>query len=263
VWYFSFMSVQIGLDGKVAIVTGGSRGIGEAIARTFVARGARVVIASRKLDGVASVAASIGAEHGGDRVRAIQAHTGKEDDCGQLVQQAIAAFGKVDVLVNNAGTNPYFGPFLNADNGAWDKTFDVNLKGYFWCAREVARHLTGRGSTGSIINVASIAGIVASPMQGVYSMTKAAVISMTKTLALELGPSNVRVNAIAPGFVDTRLASAILKNDDLVKSVVGRTPLGRYGTPDEIAGGALYLASDAASFLTGHTLVIDGGLTIG
>jgi NAD(P)-dependent dehydrogenase (short-subunit alcohol dehydrogenase family) len=167
------------------------------------------------------------------------------------------------VLVNNAGTNPYFGPFLNADMGAWDKTFDVNLKGYFWCAREVARHLVARGAPGSIVNIASVAGLVASPMQGVYSMTKAAVISMTKTLAIELGPSKIRVNAIAPGFVDTRLASAILKNDDLLKSLVGRTPLGRYGEPDEIAGGALYLASDAASFLTGHTLVIDGGLTIG
>jgi NAD(P)-dependent dehydrogenase (short-subunit alcohol dehydrogenase family) len=257
------MGVQIGLDGKVAVITGGSRGIGEAIARAFVSAGARVAIASRKLEGVEAVAASIAKEHGAGRVRAVAAHTGKEDECVRLIREAIAAFGKVDVLVNNAGTNPYFGPMVSAEGGAWDKTFDVNLKGYFWCAREVARHLSGREAPGSIINVASIAGIVASPMQGIYSMTKAAVISMTKTLALELGPSKIRVNAIAPGFVDTRLASAVLKNDDLVKVVLGRTPLGRYGTPDEIAGGALYLASDAASFLTGHTLVIDGGLTIG
>jgi NAD(P)-dependent dehydrogenase (short-subunit alcohol dehydrogenase family) len=257
------MAVQIGLEGKVAIVTGGSRGIGEAIARSFVGQGARVVIASRKVDGVDAVAASITKDHGADRIRAVAAHTGKEDDCVRLVRETITTFGKIDILVNNAGTNPYFGPMVNADNGAWDKTFDVNLKGYFWCAREVARHLLGRSAPGSIVNIASVAGLVASPMQGIYSMTKAAVISMTKTLALELGPSRVRVNAIAPGFVDTRLASAVLKNDDLVKVVVGRTPLGRYGTPDEIAGGALYLASDAASFLTGHTLVIDGGLTIG
>jgi NAD(P)-dependent dehydrogenase (short-subunit alcohol dehydrogenase family) len=262
-WYFSLMGVQIGLDGKVAVITGGSRGIGEAIARTFVAHGARVVIASRKLDGVAAVAESIARDHGPDRAVARAAHTGKEDECVRLIGDTIAAFGKVDVLVNNAGTSPYFGPMINADNGAWDKTFDVNLKGYFWCAREVARHLAARSGRGSIINMASIAGLVASPMQGVYSMTKAAVISMTKTLALELGPSKIRVNAIAPGFVDTRLASAILKNDDLVKTLVGRTPLGRYGEPDEIAAGALFLASDAASFLTGHTLVIDGGLTIG
>src|SRR5580704_5933589 len=254
------MAVQIGLEGKVAIVTGGSRGIGEAIARSFVGQGARVVIASRKVDGVA---ASITKDHGADRIRAVAAHTGKEDDCVRLVRETITTFGKIDILVNNAGTNPYFGPMVNADNGAWDKTFDVNLKGYFWCAREVARHLLGRSAPGSIVNIASVAGLVASPMQGIYSMTKAAVISMTKTLALELGPSRVRVNAIAPGFVDTRLASAVLKNDELLKVVVGRTPLGRYGTPSEIAGGALYLASDAASFLTGHTLVIDGGLTIG
>jgi NAD(P)-dependent dehydrogenase (short-subunit alcohol dehydrogenase family) len=262
-WYFSLMGVQLRLDGKVAIVTGGSRGIGEAIARTFVEQGARVAIASRKLDGVSAVAASITNTHGGDRIRAFAAHTGKEDECNRLVAETISAFGKVDVLVNNAGTNPYFGPMLEADGAAWDKTFEVNLKGYFWCAREVARHLVARGAGGSIVNIASILGLVAKPLQGIYGMTKAAVISLTKTLAVELGPSSIRVNSIAPGFVDTRLASAVLKNDDLLKAVVGRTPLGRYGTPDEIAGGALYLASDAASFLTGHTLTIDGGLTIG
>jgi NAD(P)-dependent dehydrogenase (short-subunit alcohol dehydrogenase family) len=256
------MSAQITLEGKVAIVTGGSRGIGEAIARAFVAHGARVVIASRKPEGVAAAAEAIAKDHGADLVLAVAAHTGKEADCCRLVQEAIAAFGKVDVLVNNAGTNPYFGPLLNAENAAWEKTFDVNLKGYFWCAREVARHCLGREAHGAIINVASVAGLVASPMQGVYSMTKAAVISMTKTLAVELAQSKIRVNAIAPGFVDTRLASAILKSDELLKHVIDRTPMGRYGTPDEIAGGALYLASDAASFLTGHTLVIDGGMTI-
>jgi NAD(P)-dependent dehydrogenase (short-subunit alcohol dehydrogenase family) len=256
------MSAQITLEGKVAIVTGGSRGIGEAIARSFVAHGARIVIASRKPEGVAAVADAVAREYGVDRVLGVAAHTGKEADCRRLVEEAIARFGNVDVLVNNAGTNPYFGPLLNAENGAWDKTFDVNLKGYFWCAREVARHCLAREAPASIINVASVAGIVASPMQGVYSMTKAAVISMTRTLAVELGPSKIRVNAIAPGFVDTRLASAILKSDELLKHVIERTPMARYGTPDEIAGGALYLASDAASFLTGHTLVIDGGMTI-
>jgi NAD(P)-dependent dehydrogenase (short-subunit alcohol dehydrogenase family) len=256
------MTAEITLEGKVAIVTGGSRGIGEAIARSFASHGSRVVLASRKAEGVTAVAEDIAKTHGADRVLAVAAHTGKEDDAVRLVGEAITHFGKVDVLVNNAGTNPYFGPMLNADNGAWDKTFEVNLKGYFWCAREVARHCIGREAPGSIINVASVAGLTASPMQGVYSMTKAAVISMTKTLAVELASSKIRVNCIAPGFVDTRLASAILKNDELLKHVLGRTPMGRYGTPDEIAGGALYLASDAASFLTGHTLVIDGGMTI-
>ncbi len=256
------MTARITLEGKVAVVTGGSRGIGEAIARTFAAHGARVAVVSRKLDGVAAVADSMAKEHGAENVLAIAAHAGKEEDCTRLVEETIARFGKVDILVNNAGTNPYFGPMLAADNGAWDKTFEVNLKGYFWCARQVARHCLGRDAPGSIVNVASVAGLLASPMQGVSSMTKAAVISMTRTLAVELGPSKIRVNAIAPGFIDTRLASAILKNDDLLKQVVGRTPMGRYGEPDEIAGGALYLASDAATFLTGHTLVIDGGMTI-
>jgi NAD(P)-dependent dehydrogenase (short-subunit alcohol dehydrogenase family) len=257
------MTARITLEGKVCLVTGGSRGIGEAIARTFVAHGARVVLAARKPEGVAATAESIAKEHGVDRVVGIVAHAGKEDECTRLVRETIERFGKVDVLVNNAGTNPYFGPMLNIDMGAWDKTFETNLKGYFWCAREVARHCLGRDAPGSIINVASVAGLIGSPLQGVYGATKAAIISMTKTLAAELGPSKIRVNAIAPGFIDTRLASAILKNDELLKVVLGRTPLGRYGTPDEIAGGALYLASDAASFLTGHTLVIDGGMTIG
>jgi NAD(P)-dependent dehydrogenase (short-subunit alcohol dehydrogenase family) len=257
------MTAQTTLEGKVAIVTGGSRGIGEAIARAFASQGARVVVAARKMEGVSAVAASIAKDHGSDRVFAVAAHTGKEEDTVRLVREAITHFGKVDVLVNNAGTNPHFGPLLSAENGAWDKTFEVNLKGYFWCAREVARHCIGREAPGSIVNVSSVAGLLASPMQGVYSMTKAAVISMTKTLAVELAASKIRVNCIAPGFIDTRLSSAILKNEELLKHVIERTPMGRYGTPDEIAGGAVYLASDAASFLTGHTLVIDGGMTTG
>lgn len=257
------MTARVTLEGKVAVITGGSRGIGEAIARTFAAHGAKVVVAARKADGVMSVAASIDAEHGAGTALGLAAHTGKEDECARLIAQAVERFGKVDVLVNNAGTNPYFGPMLQADMGAWDKTFEVNLKGYFWCAREVARHCIDRGAPGSIVSIASVAGLTATPLQGIYGATKAAVVSMTKTLAVELAASKLRVNAIAPGFVDTRLASAVLKNDDLLQQVLARTPMRRYGTPDEIAGGALYLASDAASFLTGHTLVIDGGLTIG
>jgi NAD(P)-dependent dehydrogenase (short-subunit alcohol dehydrogenase family) len=196
-------------------------------------------------------------------VLALSAHTGHEEDCVRLVREAVARFGRVDVLVNNAATNPHFGPFLTAEMGAWDKTFEVNVKGYFWCAREVARHCVGRDAPASIINMSSVAGITGSPLQGIYAATKAAVIAMTRTLAVELAASKIRVNAIAPGFVDTRFSTAILKNDDLLQQVIARTPMRRYGTPDEIAGGALYLASDASSFLTGHTLVIDGGMTIG
>lgn len=251
------MSAVIHLENKVAVITGASRGIGEAIARTFAASGAKVVLASRKIENVGAVAESIG-----PNAIAVAAHTGREDDCVRLVATAIDKLGKVDVLVNNAATNPYFGPMLDVDEGAWDKTFQLNTKGYFWMAREVARHLRARGAPGSIINIASVAGIVGSPLQGVYAMTKAAVISMTKTLACELAASQIRVNAIAPGFVDTKFAAAILKNDALLDEVLRITPMKRYGQPDEIAGAALYLASDSASYLTGQAIVIDGGMTI-
>ena len=250
------MTVQIDLEGKVAIVTGASRGIGEAIARTFVAHGARVVIAARRAEGVTAVAQSIGPS-----AHAVAAHTGRESDCVSLVAQTLEHFGQVDVLVNNAATNPYFGPLIDTDMGAWTKTFEVNVQGYFWMAREVARHLRDRGAAGAIVNVASVAGLEAAPLQGVYGMTKAAVISMTRTLAYELAPSRIRVNAIAPGLIETRSSAAIVQNDAILGEVLRKTPLGRYGQPDEIAGGALYLASDAAGYVTGHTLVIDGGMT--
>jgi NAD(P)-dependent dehydrogenase (short-subunit alcohol dehydrogenase family) len=251
------MSATITLENKVAIVTGASRGIGEAIARCFAANGAKVVLASRKIETLSAVAESIGAQ-----AFAVAAHTGKQDDCAMLVDAAVKKFGKVDILVNNAATNPYFGPMIDIDEGAWDKTFEVNTKGYFWMAREVVKHLRSREAPGSIIHVASVAGLVASPLQGVYAMTKAAILSMTKTLAYELAANKIRVNAIAPGFVDTKFAAAVLKNDTLLEEVLRMTPLKRYAQPDEIAGGALYLASDSASYLTGHTLVIDGGMTI-
>jgi NAD(P)-dependent dehydrogenase (short-subunit alcohol dehydrogenase family) len=246
------------LEGKVAIVTGGSRGIGEAIAQAFVKEGAKVVVASRKIEGVQAVAAALG-----PNAAAIAAHTGKEEDCQRLVRETLARFGKVDILVNNAAANPYFGPMLNAEMPAWDKTFEVNVKGYFFMTREVARHAMERKAPASIVNVASVAGLMASPLQGTYAMTKAAVISMTKTLATELAGAKIRVNAIAPGFIKTRFASAIVDDPDNVKQVVDRTPLRRIGEPQEVAGGAVYLASDEAAYLTGHTLVIDGGMTIG
>ena len=251
------MSATITLDGKVAIVTGASRGIGESIARTFAAHGAKVVLAARKMDTLLPIAESLGAN-----AHAIAAHTGKEADCKRLVDETIAKFGKVDVLVNNAATNPYFGTFVDIEEGAWDKTFEVNVKGYFWMTREVVKHLRARESAGSIVNMASVAGLVASPGQGAYAMTKAAVLSMTKTLAYELAGNKIRVNAIAPGFVDTKFAAAVLKNDVLLDEVLRLTPMKRYGQPDEIAGAALYLASDSASYLTGQAIVIDGGMTI-
>ena len=230
------------LSGKVAVVTGASRGIGEAIARAFTAQGAQVLPVSRKIE------------------NGFAAHTGKEADCVAIMAEAVRRFGKVDILVNNAGTNPYYGPLLDAPESAWDKTFEVNLKGYFWCTREFVKQLKGPGA---VVNIASVQGLRGAALQGVYAMTKAAVISLTRTLAIELGPRGVRVNAIAPGLVDTRLASGLVNDPALSADWKQRAPLGRIAKPEEIAGAAVYLASDAASFTTGEVLTIDGGLMAG
>lgn len=254
------MKPPIHLEGKVVLVTGGTRGIGEAIARACGAAGARVAIASRKLEGVNQAVARLQAD--GLDVTGFACHTGKIEDVQRLVGLTVAHFGKIDVVVNNAATNPFFGPMMVVEDAAFDKTFEVNVKGYFHVAREVARHLIDRGAPGSIINVSSIQGLVAAPLQGVYGMTKAAVISMTRTLAVELAPSKIRVNAIAPGLVDTKFAAALTQNADILARWNDRAPLGRFAQPEEIAGAAVFLASDAASYVTGETIVVDGGVTI-
>jgi len=256
------MSAQslINLEGKVVLITGASRGIGEAIAHACAAAGARVVLTSRKQPGLDAVADAIRAAGGTVEPRAC--HMGKPDQVKQLCAHAVATFGQVDALINNAATNPYFGPTIDAPDAAIDKTIEVNLKGYFYAIREYAQLYRGRnGTSGSIVNMASVAGMRASPMQGPYGMTKAAVISMTQTRASELGSSGIRGNAIAPGLIETRFASAIGHNPTLRDYVVKRTGLGRHGQPVEIAGAAAYLVSDASSYVNGHTLVIDGGFT--
>jgi NAD(P)-dependent dehydrogenase (short-subunit alcohol dehydrogenase family) len=254
------MTPWIHVNGKVALVTGGSRGIGEAIARALGQSGAKVAVASRKIDGVHEAAERLRAA--GVEAEPFACHTGKTDQVEALVKAVVDRFGKLDVVVNNAATNPHFGPMMTADDAAFDKTFEVNARGYFNVAKAVARHLVGRGAPGSIINIASVMGLGAAPLQGIYGMTKAAVISLTKTLAVELAPSHIRVNAIAPGLVETRFASALIGNKDIVEMEARRTPQNRYAQPEEIAGAALFLASDAASFITGHTLAVDGGRTI-
>ena len=250
----------IHLEGKVAIVTGASRGIGEAIAMTFASSGAKVVLASRKLDGLREVEAKIRAA-GGEAI-SHACYTGSREQVEALVKAAVDAYGKVDVLVNNAATNPHFGPMLTVDEGAWDKTFEVNVKGYFYATRAVAQQAIARNAAASIVNVASVAGHMAMPLQGVYAMTKAAVISMTKTLAAELGAANVRVNAIAPGLVETKFASALTTSADISKMVLDKMALKHFAKPDDIAGLALLLASDRSSYMTGECVVIDGGWSL-
>lgn len=246
------------LADKVIVVTGASRGIGEAIARACADAGARVVLASRKL---ADLEAAVARLERPEQTLAVACHTGKAEDVDALFARALDRFGRVDGLVNNAATNPHFGPLLDTPDAAIDKTIEVNLKGYLYGARALVRHARVRGGGASIVNLASIAGMRAAPMQGIYGMTKAAVISMTQTLAYELGGSNVRVNAIAPGLVETRFAAAIVQNPMLREHVIKRTPLGRHAQPVEMAGAAVFLLSDAASFTTGAVFPIDGGAT--
>src|SRR5258707_6089281 len=191
---------QFSLQGKIAIITGASRGIGEAIAHTYARAGAKVVLASRKIDGLAAVASAI-KDEGGDAT-AIAAHMGDQNAIRQLVEQTVAAYGGVDIVVNNAATNPHFGPLLTSEESMWDKTLDVNLRGYFRLIREAVPQMIARGG-GKIINVASVAGLQPQPGMALYGITKAAVIMLTKSLAVELAPHNIQINAIAPGFIKT------------------------------------------------------------
>ena len=250
------------LTGKTAIVTGASRGIGAAIARGFAAEGAKVVISSRKQGGLDAVADEINAEFP-DSVFPRACHSGDAEQIAELVSWTESELGLPTVLVNNAATNPYFGPLLEVEWPAWDKTFEVNLKGYFEATRQVARRLIAAEKHGSIINMASIYGLKGSPMQGVYAMTKAAVVSMTETLAIELGGYGIRVNAICPGLVETKFASLMVNTPMIAERYTERAALGRWAQPEEISGIAVYLASDESAYTTGQRLVIDGGYLVG
>ena len=250
---------QFSLAGKVAIITGASRGIGEAIARAYAEAGAAVVLASRRQAGLDAVAAAITA--GGGQALAVAAHTGDEAAVRALVARAEETFGGVDILVNNAATNPHFGPLLEAEDSHWDKTFDVNVKGYMRTVRACVPLMRRRGG-GKIVNLASIAGVRPQPGMGVYCTSKAAVIMLTQALAVELAADNIQINAIAPGFVKTRFSAAIWDDPALNAQTLAAIPQGRMAEPEEIAGVALYLAAPASSFTTGATILVDGGQAV-
>lgn len=243
------------LAGCTALVTGASRGIGAATARLLAVHGAHVIVSSRKLDGCERVVADVRAA--GGSADAIAAHIGSTESVDALFA-AIAGLGRsVDILVNNAATNPYFGPMLDMDLAAFDKTVEVNIRGYFYTTLLAARGMRGRG--GAIVNVASINGRRAAPGQGAYSMTKAAILSMTEGFAKELAGERIRVNAVLPGLTDTKFASALTQDPQILKSLLRMIPLGRVAQPEEIAPMILFLCSPAASYVTGASFAVDGG----
>ncbi len=244
------------LSGRVALVTGASRGIGEAIARLLAAHGAHVVVSSRKLDACEAVAESIRAD--GGEATALACHTGDLEQIEALFDAIRERFGKLQVLVNNAATNPYFGHITDTDLAAYDKTVDVNIRGYFFMSARGAKLMQESGG-GSIINVASVNGVRPGMYQGIYSITKGAVINMTQAFAKECAPMGVRANALLPGLTDTRFASALTSNEAVLKTFMPLVPMNRVAQPSEMAGAVLYLASDASSYTTGSSLVVDGG----
>jgi len=248
------------LTEKVAIITGSSRGIGFAIADSFAAAGAKVVLASRKQDALDQAAETIQAN--GGEVFPFAAHTGDSENIQALVSTCIERFGGVDILVNNAATNPHFGPILTSDESHWDKILDVNLKGYFRMVKACVESMRERGG-GKIINMASVAGMQHQQGMGIYGISKAGVLMLTRTLAVELAADNIQVNAIAPGFVQTRFSQVLWETPEIHQQIITQIPQKRLGQPEEITGMALYLASAASDFTTGAVMFVDGGQMAG
>nr|WP_314420116.1 SDR family oxidoreductase [uncultured Pseudomonas sp.] len=244
------------LDGKIAFVSGASRGIGEAIARLLAQQGAHVIVSSRRLEGCQPVVDGIIAE--GGKATAIACHIGEMEQITRTFARIREEFGHIDILVNNAATNPQFCNVLDTDLSAFQKTVDVNIRGYFFMSVEAGKLMRDHGG-GSIINVASINGVSPGVFQGVYSMTKAAVINMTKVFAKECAQYGIRCNALLPGLTDTKFASALVSNDAILKTALQQIPLKRVARPEEMAGAVLYLASDASTYTTGVSLNVDGG----
>jgi NAD(P)-dependent dehydrogenase (short-subunit alcohol dehydrogenase family) len=250
------MKETFDLSGRVALVTGASRGIGEAIAQALARHGAEVVVSSRKQEACEAVAAGIVAA--GGKARAIACHIGDMAALETLFGRLRDDHGRLDVLVNNAATNPYYGHILDTDLGAFQKTVDVNIRGYFYASVFAGRMMREAGS-GSIINVASVNAVRPGPQQGIYSITKGAVLNMTKSFARECGPHGIRCNALLPGLIRTKFAGALISDEKQLAHYLGTNPLGRVGEPEDLAGAAVFLASSASAYVTGEFLVVDGG----
>ncbi|MDE2516292.1 MAG: SDR family oxidoreductase [Rhodospirillales bacterium] len=254
------MTPLFDLAGKTAIVTGSSKGIGRAIALALARHGARVVVSSRKRDACETVAAEIVAA--GGEALVIPCHIGRKEELQALVDGTVAAWGGIDVLVCNAAVNPYFGPAAGITDEQYDRIMGANVRSNFWLANMVAPGMAARGG-GAIILISSIGGLRGSPLLGVYGISKAADMQLARNLCVEWGPRNIRANCIAPGLVRTDFARALWENPTIYAKRTRDTPLQRIGEPEEIAGAAVFLASAAGSFMTGQTLVIDGGITAG
>lgn len=255
------MTDPFDLSGKVAIVTGSSRGIGKAIAERLAQRGARVVISSRKQDVCDEVAAGINAEHGEGRAIAVAASISSKEALTELVERTRRELGPIDVLVCNAASNPHYGSLDTIDDAMFRKTLDNNIISNHWLIQLCLPDMRAKRD-GAVVVISSIGGLRGSSVLGAYTITKAADIQLVRNYAVENGKHGIRVNGIAPGLVKTDFAKALYENPDAAKAAIDRTPMGRLGEPDDMAGAAVFLASPAASWMTGQTIVIDGGSTV-
>ena len=255
------MSALFSLSGKVAVITGSSRGIGKAIAERMAEAGARVVISSRKAEACAAVAAAINSTRGTQAAISIPANISRKEELQHLVQETNRQLGRIDILVCNAASNPYYGPLANIEDDQFRKILENNVIANHWLINFTVPQMIER-KDGAIIIVSSIGGLRGSPVIGAYNVSKAADFQLARNLAVEYGRHNVRVNCIAPGLIKTDFARALWENPETLKRATSGTPLGRIGEPDEIAGAAVFLASQAASFVTGQAIVVDGGVTI-
>jgi dehydrogenase/reductase SDR family protein 4 len=247
------------LDGKVALVTGASKGIGQAIAEVYAAAGAKVIVSSRKQEAIDVVVKSITDK--GQHAHAIACNVSDSNDVDRLVSQSISTYGAIDILVNNAAANPSFGPVVQTDTSAFDKIMNVNLKGPFELAKRVYPFMKEK-KAGSVINISSVGGLRPEHGLGIYSVSKAALISLTKVMAKEWGDDNIRANVICPGLIKTKFSEALWSNDKIMSVMMKMLPIKRVGTPEEIAALALFLASDSSAYCTGSVFTADGGFTI-